>query len=110
MTSARFPDLASIDAALAAPEFLVFKHSTTCPVSAKAFAEYEAFCAAWPEVPTAWIDVVAERPWSLHVAAATGVRHESPQAILLRKGRVVWHSSHSAIRRSALADAVSAGR
>lgn len=110
MTSARFPDLASIDAALAAPEFLVFKHSLTCPVSAKAFTEYQAFCAAWPEVPTAWIDVVAERPWAQRVATATGVRHESPQAILLRKGRVVWHSSHSAITRSALADAVTAGR
>lgn len=110
MPSARFPDLASIDAALAAPEFLVFKHSTTCPVSAKAFAVYQAFCAAWPEVPTAWIDVAADRAWSQHVAAVTGVRHESPQALLVRKGRVVWHSSHSAITRAALADAVSAGR
>lgn len=110
MPSARFTDLASIDAALAAPEFLLFKHSTACSVSAKSFREYEAFRAAWPEVPTGWIDVVADRAWSQHVAAVTGVHHESPQALLIRKGRVVWHTSHGAITRAALADAVTAGR
>ena len=105
MTLHRFRDLADVDAALAAPEFLVFKHSNRCPVSAAAFGEYEAFVAAHPSAPTAWIDVISERPWSQHVAAATGVAHESPQALLVRGGRVVWHASHDAITRDSLASA-----
>jgi bacillithiol system protein YtxJ len=106
MTPPRFPDLAAVDDALAAPRFLVFKHSLICPVSDRAFAEYAAFHAARPDVPTAWIDVIGERPWSRHVAAATGVTHESPQALFVEGGRVVWHASHGWITRQALAAAV----
>lgn len=105
MTAPRFADLAAVDAALAAPLFLVFKHSLICPTSATAFAEYEAFRAAHPGVPTAWIDVIGERTWSRHVADRTGVVHQSPQALLVRGGKVAWHASHGAITRKALARA-----
>jgi thioredoxin 1 len=94
--------------ALVAPLFLVFKHSTSCPISARAFAEYQAFLAARPDVPTAWIDVVDQRPWSQRVEEATGVRHESPQALLVRDGRVAWSASHGAITAVSLAAAVGA--
>jgi bacillithiol system protein YtxJ len=104
----RFRDLADVDRALAAPLFLVFKHSPVCGPSADAFAEYEAFRAAHPEVPTAWIDVIGERALARHVAEATGVRHESPQALLVRSGRVAWHASHSAITLAALTAALGA--
>ena len=105
----RFEDLAALDRALAAPEFLVFKHSTICPVSAAAFAEYEAFCDARRDVPTGWIDVIEERPLSQHVAAVARVRHESPQALLVRDGRVVWHASHGGISRKTLEAALKRG-
>jgi bacillithiol system protein YtxJ len=105
MAPARFPDLAALDAALAAREFLIFKHSSRCEISAAAFAEYQAFAAARPDVPTAWIDVIAERPWSLRAAEASGVEHQSPQALLVRDGRVTWHASHGAITRKSLAAA-----
>ena len=106
MTPPRFRDLAAVDEALAAPTFLVFKHSLICPTSARGFAEYAAFVRAHPDVPTAWIDVIGERPWSRHVAARTGVTHQSPQALLVKDGRVVWHASHGAITRAALEGAV----
>jgi bacillithiol system protein YtxJ len=106
MTPQRFADQAALDRALEAKLFLVFKHSLICPVSDRGFAEYEAFVAARPDVPSAWIDVIGERPWARHVAAATGVVHESPQALLVRDGRVVWHASHGAITRASLAAAV----
>ena len=106
MTPPRFADLAAVDKALAAREFLIFKHSLVCPVSARAFAEYEAFVASHAAVPTAWIDVIGERPWSRHVAAVTGVTHESPQALFVRGGKVVWHASHGGITRKRLSAAV----
>ena len=102
MAASRLANLDALDRALAAPLFLLFKHSARCGVSASAFAEYEAFAAARADVPTAWIDVIAERPWSQHVAERTGIAHESPQAILVRDGRVAWHASHGAITRRAL--------
>ena len=110
MTPPRFADLAALDRALEAKLFLVFKHSLVCPTSARWFAEYEAFHAARPDVPTAWIDVIGERPWARHVAAKTGVTHESPQALLVVDGRVAWHASHGGITRAALAAAVGAVR
>ena len=106
MMPPRFADLAAVDHALAAREFLVFKHSLICPASARAFTEYEAFVASHQSVPTAWIDVIGERPWSRHVAAVTGVTHESPQALFVRGGKVAWHASHGGITRKALASAV----
>jgi bacillithiol system protein YtxJ len=105
MTPPRFADLAAVDRALAAPRFLVFKHSLICPTSDRAFAEYEAFHAAHPDVPTAWIDVIGERAWSRHVAAQTGVTHQSPQALYVVDGRVAWHASHDEITRRTLAAA-----
>ena len=93
---------AELDAAFAADSFLVFKHSTSCPISAAAFARYERWCAAHPTVSTGWIDVIAERPLAQAVAARTGIRHESPQALLLAKGVVRWHASHEAIHGASL--------
>ncbi len=94
-----------LEAAFAAERFLLFKHSTTCPISAAAFAEYERFLAAHPELATGWIEVVAQRPLARAVAERTGLRHESPQAIWLVAGVARWNASHSAITEASLAAA-----
>lgn len=88
-----------------APRFLLFKHSPTCPISARAFREYEIFAAAHAEVPTAWVHVIEERPLARDASARTGVQHQSPQVLLLEQGRAVWNASHDAITRTSLAEA-----
>lgn len=50
--------------------------------------------------------VIEERPVSLGFAEKVGVQHESPQALLLKNGQVVWHDSHWGITQSALKEAV----
>jgi bacillithiol system protein YtxJ len=86
---------------------LFFKHSLTCPVSDSAFREYLAFLAdRSDDAAYTLIEIQNARPVSNHVAEATGVRHESPQAILLRDGKPVWHASHWKITRQALAAAL----
>jgi bacillithiol system protein YtxJ len=89
---------------------MVFKHSTACPISARANQEFEAWAATLPgESPKlARVRVIEERPVSQQIAADTRVTHESPQALLLHQGRVLWHASHYAITRSSLAAAVAA--
>jgi bacillithiol system protein YtxJ len=68
---------------------LVFKHSTTCPVSATAAQEVRNIQT---ELPIMWINVREQRDLSNWVAESYGVTHESPQLILIRGGKSeqVW--------------------
>ena len=102
-------DEAGLREALGAGSFLLFKHSLICPVSAAAFNEYRHFLAEGAGLPTAWLDVRGHRSLSQEVEAETGVTHESPQALLVRDGQVVWHASHGGITRDSLRGAIEAG-
>jgi len=82
---------------------LLFKHSRTCPISHTAHAQLEAFRRAHPDAAVRVVVVQEERPLSQAIAAATGVRHESPQALLLHRGAVRWHASHGGITAARLA-------
>lgn len=68
---------------------LLFKHSNTCPISAAAYEQMERVSAE-----VSLIVVQRERELSREVESRTGVRHESPQALVLRRGEVVWSASH----------------
>ena len=81
----------------------IFKHSLTCPISAAALAEYQSFAGeADGAAAHALIEVQNARQLSAELARRTGVRHESPQALLLRDGKAVWHASHWRIRADRL--------
>ena len=74
---------------------VIFKHSASCGLSAQAFDSIrdwldQGLCeAAWFVLP-----VRASRAVSTAVATRFGIRHESPQALVLFEGKVVWHGSH----------------
>jgi bacillithiol system protein YtxJ len=50
------------------------------------------------------ITVQSHRHLANEAAARLGVRHETPQAILLRNGRPVWSASHFRITKDKLDD------
>lgn len=106
--SNQIEDEQALEAAVRAGTFLLFKHSPICPISTAAFERYERFLADHAEVASGWLHVIRQRPISQAVAAATGVKHESPQALVYRDGAVTWHASHDAITESSLADALAA--
>jgi bacillithiol system protein YtxJ len=82
---------------------VLFKHSVTCPVSANAFDELHSYFKNAPEdVEHYVITVQAARPVSNKAAEKLNIRHESPQAILLKNGAAVWNDSHSWITAEAL--------
>jgi bacillithiol system protein YtxJ len=95
-------DESDLERAFREPWALVFKHSTRCPVSSAAWREVRRFRGAHREAPVYVVHVVEQRPLSNVLAARTGVRHESPQAVLLRDGRVAWHDSHEGVTAEAL--------
>ncbi len=108
----RLESIPQLDPAIAAssegPVF-IFKHSLTCPVSSAAFREYESYIESQGgkgAVNFNLVEVQNARDVSTALAELTGVRHESPQALLFSDGKVVWHASHWSIRADSLAKAV----
>lgn len=85
---------------------LLMKHSRTCGTSAMAYDELETFREGRPHVDVVIVDVFADRALSREIASHFGVRHESPQALLLVDGRVAWHGSHYRVTAEALRRAV----
>jgi len=69
---------------------LLFKHSRTCGISAGVMSQE----IAGVEAPINLILVQEDRHISNEIAARTRIRHESPQAIVLKDGEVVYHASH----------------
>ncbi|MCA1626452.1 MAG: bacillithiol system redox-active protein YtxJ [Acidobacteria bacterium] len=72
---------------------VLFKHSLTCPISAFAYGEMSRLALDVAEA-TVLVVIQRARAVSNEIAARTGVRHESPQAIILRNGTAVWTASH----------------
>src|SRR4030095_10856759 len=87
---------------------LIFKHSTQCSRSAAVMEGFEVFERENPAVPCGLIFVIEDRDVSDEVEDLFGIRHESPQAILILKGKPVWHASHWRITEDALATAFGA--
>jgi bacillithiol system protein YtxJ len=96
-------DYSALDTAVKGGDFLLFKHSTACPTSARAYRQVNKFLAAAPAAPVYLIDVIQQRDLSRQIAERFGVRHESPQTILVRNGVATWNASHLRVTAKALA-------
>ena len=95
-------DADALEAVIASPRAVLFKHSTRCEVSAYIIGEVIDFAEANPEWPVYLLKVIEQRPLSNAVTERLGVRHESPQAFVLRQGRVRWHGSHNEVTADTL--------
>jgi bacillithiol system protein YtxJ len=83
-----------VDAALAEPRAILFKYGTHCPISAAARRELVTFASRQPDATVYQVAVDEHRETSAYVAERLGVRHESPQAFVLRQGEVTWKATH----------------
>ena len=83
---------------------VLFKHSSTCPVSWAAEAQVKRFMALHPDVPVYKLIVQQDRDLSRQIAEWSGIRHESPQVIVLRQGQVVSTESHEGVTVSYLSE------
>src|SRR6266550_8777656 len=98
------PDTDSLDRFLAQSNgspAIIFKHSNTCGVSARARAEMSRI-----ESPVGMVTVQTARAVSNEIEARTGVEHETPQVFIIRDGKVLWAASHGQIRAEAVAAAL----
>ena len=80
---------------------IVFKHSEACSISSRAYREMEKV-----EAPVNILVVQSAREISRELANLTGVRHETPQVIVLRDGKAVWNASHFDVQAVAVTEAI----
>lgn len=99
-------DPAGLDDVCRAPVAVIYKHSSRCGASIGAAREMARFADLEADVPVYVVDVVRDRATAGEVARRLGVRHESPQAILVRDGVAVWDASHRGVTAAALSRAL----
>jgi bacillithiol system protein YtxJ len=87
---------------------LLFKHSYSCGTSAEALDQLIEHLegSRHPDTDYAVVTVQTHREVSNAVSTRLGVRHETPQALLIRAGRVVWSASHFRVTADAVAKAM----
>lgn len=87
---------------------LIFKHSTRCSVSSRAYRQLEeATGELYLHVDINYVDVIANREVSDRIADKLEVRHESPQLLFVWNNKVVrveshWHIRHNRIVENSL--------
>ena len=93
---------------------LLFKHSRSCGISAEALDELiehlNSSAVGGPTHPTRYavVTVQTHREVSNAVAARLGIRHETPQAIIVRGGKAVWSASHFRVNADSIQKALNA--
>lgn len=92
------------------PLHLIYKHSPYCSLSFVAEEQVRRFAGEERAIPVTMIDVIRQRAMSDAIEDATGIRHESPQVLLVRDGRVVWDASHRRVSAVAIDTAVKEAR
>ncbi len=83
---------------------VLYKHSTTCPISAAAHRQMDALLERDPDAPLYKVDVHSAKELSDTIVEKTGIEHESPQLILLRGGSPTWSSDRGEITADGLAE------
>ena len=81
---------------------LIFKHSTTCSISAMALSRLERNWQETAGIKPYLLDLLAYRSLSNDVATQFAVGHQSPQVLLLQAGTCVYDASHMSISFRAL--------
>lgn len=85
---------------------LVYKHSATCPTSAWAQRNVDTWAEDHADWPVYRVTVQSARPMSDQIADDLSVRHETPQAIIVRNGKAVKDFSHNHVSPDHLTDAL----
>ena len=99
----RIDDRATLDSLITDSKqkpVIVFKHSNACSISSRAYREMEKLDGV------NILEVQSAREISRELANLTGIRHETPQVIVLRDGKAVWNASHFDVKAADVMRAV----
>jgi bacillithiol system protein YtxJ len=82
---------------------VIFKHSTRCSISSMAMNRLKNAASKYGVVADLYyLDLLSYRPISSLVADTLEVTHESPQLLIVKDVKCVFHTSHGNIREEIL--------
>lgn len=75
---------------------LIFKHSTRCSISSTSLNRLER---AWEDnvlsnSPVYYLDLISFRSLSALIAESFDIEHQSPQILLIKNQKCIYHASH----------------
>jgi len=86
---------------------VIFKHSTTCPISSMAKSR---LTGSWDisedEIIPFYLDLLSYRSLSSQIADTFDVVHESPQVLLIKDGACIYENSHLDINTPEIKEAL----
>ena len=86
---------------------IIFKHSTRCSISRMALKNFEReYNIQDGSAKPYFLDLLEHRDISNAIASQFNVEHQSPQLLLIKDGKVVYHTSHSDIDAEAVKDKI----
>lgn len=83
--------------------FLLFKFSTTCLISLSAI---KVFRTLETEIPKYIVIVQEDRVVSNAIEKDLGVKHESPQLLILKDQKGIWQATHYQIKKHLINEAI----
>ena len=95
--------LDEIDAISETKPVVIFKHSTRCSISRFALKQFDAeFNYDDSQIDWYLLDLLNHRDISNEIAHRYEVMHQSPQIIVIKNKKVIYHDSHDGIDASDL--------
>ena len=86
---------------------VIFKHSNRCSISSVALQRLQR--ANQPgEIDFYFLDLIRYRSLSNKIAEVFKVHHESPQVLLIKHGKCIFHESHLSIDMHEIIDQLKA--
>ncbi len=86
---------------------VLFKHSVSCGISGQSKYKLESnWNFSKEDLDFYYLDLLSYRSVSNKIADMFGVIHQSPQVIVLKEGKVVYHTSHHDISVAGIARAL----
>ncbi|MCK0159790.1 bacillithiol system redox-active protein YtxJ [Allomuricauda sp. F6463D] len=76
---------------------IIFKHSSTCGISRMVLNMFTKSYDTQLDIVPHFLTIQSHRAISNAIAEEFGVRHESPQLLVIKNKEVVFHTSHGAI-------------
>ena len=101
-------DLASLDDFLARANghpVIIFKHSDSCGISARAYTQMSEVAS-----PVGLVTVQTARAVSDEIQRRMGLAHETPQVMIVSDGKVAWTASHGQVKAEAVEAALAEQR
>lgn len=86
---------------------VLFKHSVTCGISARAkYMLEEDWNISEDDFDFYYLDLLAFRNVSNEIASRFSVQHQSPQIIIIKAGKAIFDMSHHRISAKSLEEAL----